>query len=66
MKIPSDADIRAFYRDWLKEEYDLEHELVPASVINVTKAALLHFNMAPVIDAEEEHAHPFIDGLDSL
>ena len=67
MELPSNQEIRCFYRAWLKEEYGLEIESLPApalaTIVEFTKASLKKYGTTPLLALEDI---PFTDGLDSL
>jgi len=67
MDIPSNQEIRTFYRVWLKSEYGMEIDHLPApalaTIVDFTKAALEKYGTAPLLTLKDI---PFTDGMDSL
>jgi hypothetical protein len=67
MEIPTNQEIRSFYRTWLKNEYGLEADFLPspalATIVEFTRAALEKYGTTPSLGLDDI---PFTDGLDSL
>ena len=67
MDLPTNQEIRAFYRVWLREEYGMEMDHLPSpalsTIVEFTKAALEKYGAISLPAIEDI---PFMDGMDSL
>ena len=67
MDLPTNQEIRTFYRVWLKKEYGMEMDHLPSpalsTIVEFTKAVLEKYGAIPLPAIEDV---PFMDGMDSL
>ena len=72
MDLPTNQEIRSFYRAWLKAEYGMDMDHLPspalATIVDFTKACLEKYGTVPLIGKIDitPKADPYIDQLDSL